>query len=129
MVQLLIDNYRDSPDPLRARLDKWTDVLDREAARIDGPKGKIYMAEVCNSAGWTMMDECKHRNFGRNYLLISVWLYGNALMYCDEAPQTESVINARQFATDSIAGMVKEFDITDEEVNQLNGRVFLKIER
>lgn len=76
-----------------------------------------------------MMDECKRRNFGRNYLLISVWLYGNALMYCEEAPQTESVINARKFATDSIAGMVKEFDITDEEVSQLNSRVFLKIER
>lgn len=116
----------DSKVPLAERIEKWSKVLDEEAekvSRLNIPAANAHMAELCNSTGFTLADECHSRKFGRNYILVAIWMFRNAAIYADEPPVTERSVDARKFATSAIKGLTNDYNLSESELRQVEVRL------
>lgn len=121
-MQLLSETHTDSLVPLAKRIDTWSKVLDQEADRLSRQNTKDaneLMADECNSGGFTLADESHRKKWGRNNILVAVWLFRNAELYADEQPHSEEKVKAKAFASSSIQGLIKDYNLTEAELKQV----------
>ncbi|HMY52039.1 MAG TPA: hypothetical protein PK671_03770, partial [Candidatus Obscuribacter sp.] len=48
-----------------------------------------------------------------------VWLFRNAELYADEQPHSEEKVKAKAFASSSIQGLIKDYNLTEAELKQV----------
>ena len=118
-MQMLSETHADSRVPLAKRIDVWSTVLDQEADRLsrqNTPDANGLMAEKCNSCGWTLVDESQRKRWGRNNILVAVWMFRNAELYADEPPASEAKMHTKAFASNYIQGLIKDYALTEAEL-------------